>query len=153
MVSLLVQPRSMTVTSVAVAPGAPPQLLSPRDSWLAAVTRGEEVVYLSHIPDPFAQRGLADRRDRSQPHDPCTEGRAVVAVPFRSVEDLTQSLLHVLDLGSHRLGADRQSLRDEVGRRLERADTVRTVDFAAVRAAPQWASVGELLGLGPRPRR
>lgn len=152
-VSLALRPRSVTVVSVAVAPGRPPQLLWAGHSWLTAVTRGEEVVHLSRVPDPFAQRGIGVDRRGPNPLGPNDEGRAVVAVPFGAVKDLTRSLVHVLDLGPHRGLSDWPSLGGELGRRLAAASDVRTVDFEAITASPQWAAAGELLGLSVRPGR
>lgn len=153
MVSLLLRPRSVFVTSVAVAPGRPPQLLAAGHPWLAAVTRGDEVVHLSRVPDPFVQRGI--RIDRTGPHHfgESAEGRAVVAVPFGSITELTHSMLHVLDLGPRRVAADAESLSSELGRRLDKGSGVRTLGFDAITASPQWATVGPLLGLAVDPAR
>lgn len=153
MVSLLLRPRSVIVTSVAVASGRPPQLLSAGHSWLAAVTRHHEVVHLSRVPDPFAQRGVVTDGRGSHPLAPCDEGRAVVAVPFGAAKDLSHSRLHVLDLGPQRAALDRRDLSGELARRLQTGCDVRTVDFEAVTDSPQWAAVAELLGLGHRPHR
>lgn len=153
MVSLMLRPRSAFVTSVAVAPGRPPQLLAAGHPWIAAVTRGEDIVHLSRVPDPFVQRGI--RIDRTGPHHTSVadEGRAIVAVPFGSVTDLTQSLLHILDLGSRRLGIDREGLGEVVARRIKKGSGVRTLGFDAITASPQWATVGPMLGLTVDPAR
>lgn len=152
-VGLSVRPRSVLVTSVAVAPGRPPQLLAAGHPWLTAVTRGREVVHLSRVPDPFLQRSV--RLERTGPHhvSTSTEGRAVIAVPFGSVTDLTRSTLHLLDLGVSRVAADPKSLSDELHRRLRADSGIRSVDFEAIAASPHWATVGPRLGLAVDPGR
>lgn len=152
-VSLLLRPGSELVSAVAVAPGRPPQLLTAGHSWLAAVTLGDEVVHLSRLPDPFATRGVRGEEDSGHRTSRCLQGRAVVAVPFASVSDLTRSRVHLLDLGPDRVPADPQRLAEELSRRLAAGSGVRTLDFEAITASPQWAAVGRLLGLGARPER
>ena len=151
-VSLLLNARTARVTSVAVAPGRPPQLLSAGHSWLAAVTRGSDVVHLSRVPDPFGRRPVGRDRPRPDRLPPCAEGRAVVAVPFGAVHELTSSRVHVLDLGPDHLPTDPQGLRRTLAQRLDSATHAVTVDFTAIAASPQWAAVAPLLGLTPGPR-
>lgn len=147
--SLLLRPRSVVVTSVAVAAGAPPELLSTGHTWLAAVTRGDVVTHLSRVPDPFESRGVRREQGAARPWAEGVEGRAVVAVPFASLQDLARSRVHVLSLGPERRHTQREGLLGELAQRIETGSGLRTVDFEDITASPRWSAVAALLGMDP----
>lgn len=163
-VSLLLRPAESVVASVALAGGRPPELLPAGNPWLAVVTRDDEVVHLCRVPDPAAARGTddppPDRRWRvdGPEHGPRPGsrpgGRVVVAVPFTSLEELSRSHIHVLGLEPGAGPTTRQGLRGELARRL-RSDgaAVHSIDFAAIRACPQWPAVERLLDPAARQDR
>jgi uncharacterized protein YegP (UPF0339 family) len=151
MVGLRLRSDRLRVSSVAVAHGRPPQLIASRHPWLAAVVRRGEIVHLSRVPDPFGGQGQPTPQSRVAGADP--EGRAVVAIPFRTATDLTGSLVHVLRLDDRGRQADPSRLDEEVRRRLDAHEGVRTLGFDAVQASPHWSTVGPLLGMAVDPAR
>jgi hypothetical protein len=142
----------VTVASIAVAPGTPPRRLAAGHPWLTAVTRGDEIVHLSRVPDPFEQRSV--RLGRTGPHhfDEGDEGYVVVAVPFGSLTDLTQSRIHALPI-EPRAGITVDDLGRELRRRVAGRDRVRTVDFGQIAASPPWAVAGPIVGAPVDPGR
>jgi uncharacterized protein len=151
MVGLRLRSDRVRVSSVAVATGRPPQLLASRHPWLAAVVRQGEIVHLSRVPDPFGGPGQPASQSGSAGAGP--EGRAVVAIPFRTATDLTGSVVHVLRLDERERQGDPSRLDQEVRRRLDTDEGVRTLGFDAVQASPQWSTVGPLLGMAVDPAR
>lgn len=151
-VGLILRRRSVTVASLAVAPGTPPRRLAAGHPWLTGVTRGDEIVHLARVPDPFVQRSV--RRDVTGPHHfgEADEGYVVVALPFDSLTDLTRSQIHALPV-EPRAGVADADLSDELRGRVARKDRVRTVDFAQVAASPDWAVVGPMIGAPVDPGR
>ena len=147
-VSVVLQPGGEVVASVALSGGRPPELLQPGHPWLAAVTRGEEVVHLCRVPDPCAANG-AGGSDRLGHHG-SRVGRLVVAVPFTSLEDLVHSRVLAFDLGPCRSLRTRQGLGEELTGRLRSGSEVRSVDFAAITRSAQWAAVDRLLAPADR---
>lgn len=152
-VGLLLGPRSVRVASLALAPGRPSRLLATGHPWLGVVTRGDEVVHLTRLADPFTQRSV--RLDRTGPHHvgETDQGYLVVGLPFGSLTDLVRSRVSLLRLEPTARPADADRLVERFRRRVERRDGVRSVGFAEISASRHWAVVGPMIGADAPPGR
>ncbi|MFH8249424.1 YegP family protein [Microbacterium sp. B2969] len=151
-VGLIVRPRSLLVQSVALAPGRPARNVAAGLPWLAAVTRGDDVSYVTRLPDPFTRRSV--RLDVTGPHhvDESDEGYAVVALPFDTLTDLLRSQISLVQLGD--VGAlDPEGLAKVYRERSARGDFARSVGYAEIAATRHWAQIGPMLGIDVPPGR
>lgn len=158
-VGLLVGPRTVRVSSVAVADGVPAQPLAAGHPWLAAVTRGEEVVHLARVQDPLEQRST--RRTKGGDHHVSRHGSGlvVVSVPFASLTDLTRSTINVLALPGDTGPADAATLTGVLRERTSAegatgevgGGAVRTVGFAEIAASRHWPAVAARIGVSAPP--
>jgi len=152
-VGLIVRARSLVVQSVALAPGRPARNVAAGLPWLAAVTRGDDVSYVTRLPDPFSRRSV--RLDVTGPHHfgESEEGYAVVALPFDTLTDLLRSQISLVDLGGETGALDADELAREYRERSARGDFVRSVGYAEIAATRHWAQIGPMLGIEAPPGR
>ncbi|HYN30176.1 MAG TPA: DUF1508 domain-containing protein [Dermatophilaceae bacterium] len=146
-VGIVVGRRSVRVTSVALAPGAPASPLAAGHPWLAAVSVGDQVVHLARFQDPLVQRSTRTRDGGDHHLSDQHEGLVVVSVPFGSMTDLSRTRIEVLDLRQRPGLVTREELLGELGRRRSGGRDLPSLGFEQIAAARGWPRVAELLGI------
>lgn len=152
-VGLLLRPRSTTVTSVTLAPGNPPRLLAQGHPWVSVVARGDEVVHVSRLPEPFIHRSI--RLNETGPHHIGAEdeGYAVVALPFATTTDLTRSRVFLFDTGGRPGLVSADELTGEFRARSQGGTGLRSVGYEQLTATRDWPQIGRMLGIDAPPGR